>query len=285
MTAAAELDFATFHRDLLARRGARVDNVVCLARLPSTNALGRRIAGEYLGEGMPVPTVVVVAFEQTAGRGRRGRQWESPPGLGVYASLVLAVGGREALATLPLLAAVGLAGVVNRHLAAAGAAPCRLKWPNDLLVGGRKLAGILIESFGDADELGAVVGFGVNHGQGEADLAAVGAHPFAGTAGDGGGRAATSLRLEMTPPPAPLAALAWDLVDGLHRQLDHLGDADYAARRYEELSLHRPGDRLRCRTGEETVEGTFLGFDRHGLLRLEVPGGELHLAAGEVAPS
>jgi BirA family transcriptional regulator, biotin operon repressor / biotin---[acetyl-CoA-carboxylase] ligase len=275
--AAAELDFAAFHRDLLARRGSRVDNVVCLPRIPSTNALGRRIAGEYLAEGMPVPTVLVVAYEQTRGRGRRGRRWESPAGLGIYASLVLAVGDREAMATLPLLVAVGLAGAVNRHLAAAGAAPCRLKWPNDLLVGGRKLAGILIEGFGDDEELGAVVGFGLNHGQSEADLAAA-----VGYAADDGDRAATSLRLEMAPPP-PIAALAWDLVDEVRRQLDHVGDAGYAARRYEALSLHRPGDRLRCRTGEETVEGTFLGFDRHGLLRLEVSGGELHLAAGEVA--
>jgi biotin-(acetyl-CoA carboxylase) ligase len=118
------------------------------------------------------------------------------------------------------------------------------------------------------------VGFGVNHGQDEDELRALG--------GAKGELAATSLRLEMAAPP-PLATLVWDLVDGVHRQLDQLGDADYAARRYEELSLHQRGDRLRCRTGEETVEGIFLGFDRRGLLRLEVRGAELHLAAGEVA--
>ena len=66
-------------------------------------------------------------------------------------------------------------------------------------------------------------------------------------------------------------------------QLDHLGDAGYAARLYAEHSLHRPGDRLRCHAGEETVEGTFLGFDRRGFLRLEVAGREMQLAAGEVA--
>ena len=100
--------------------------------------------------------------------------------------------------------------------------------------------------------------------------------------GSGGGRGATSLRLEMDPPP-PLAALACELGEAVHRQLDHLGDAGYAARLYAELSLHRPGDRLRCHAGEETVEGTFLGFDRRGFLRLEVAGREMQLAAGEVA--
>jgi BirA family transcriptional regulator, biotin operon repressor / biotin---[acetyl-CoA-carboxylase] ligase len=269
--------FDAFRRELIAHRSPLFANLACLPRVASTNALGRRLASEYLREGMALPTALLIAFGQTGGRGRWGRRWESPPGLGVYASLVLAVAGADELATLPLLAAVGLAAAIDRFLAAAGAPPCRLKWPNDLLVGGRKLGGVLIESFseGQAENGGtaAIIGFGVNHGQREAELA-----------GLGGAREATSLRREVGSPP-PLAAFAWALAEGLGRQLVHVGDAAYAAAAYAEHSLHRPGDRLRCRSGEETVEGTFLGFDRRGFLRLEVAGRELHLAAGEVAPA
>ena len=268
------MNFDEFRRQLIDRRGPRVENLVCLRRTASTNSVGRRIAGEYLNEGLPVPTVLIVALEQTGGRGRWGRRWESPAGKGVYASLVLPLASQDELATLPLLAAVGLARAVNRHLAPAGGALCRLKWPNDLLVGGRKLAGVLIESCGENDLLVAVVGFGLNHGQGEDELA--------GLSGHQGGRPATSLRLEMDPPP-PLAALACELGEAVQEQLDHLGDAGYAAELYAELSLHRPGDRLCCHAGEGTVEGTFLGFDRRGFLRLEVAGREMQLAAGEVA--
>lgn len=267
-------DFAAFRRELFGRRAAPIDNLVCLPTVPSTNTLGRRIAGEYLKEEMPLPTVLIVAFEQTAGRGRWGRSWLSPPGQGIYASLAMPLAGGSEMATLPLLAAVGLAQTINRHLAAAGSRPCRLKWPNDLVVGGRKLAGILIDGLSEGDEHAAVVGFGVNHGQSEEELVEL-APPSDAGAGP------TSLRIETTSPP-PLAELLWELVEGLQRQLGHLGDAAYAARGYSELSVHRPGDPLRCRAGEDTIEGTFLGFDLRGHLRLEVAGEEIRIAAGEV---
>jgi BirA family biotin operon repressor/biotin-[acetyl-CoA-carboxylase] ligase len=271
------MDFATFHRELVDRgHPPPLDNVVCLPGLPSTNTLGRRIAAEYLKDELPVPTVAIVAFEQTAGRGRWGRRWASPAGRGVYASLVVPVAAPAELAALPLAVAVGLAQALDRHLAVAGAERCRLKWPNDLTVGGRKLGGILIDALAEGERSAAVVGFGINHGLGEDELAALEA---------GGAGAATSLALEIPAPP-PLPALVWELVAAVRRQLGRLGDADHAAeaaRRYADLSVHRPGDRLRCRAGEETVEGTFLGFDKRGYLRLEVGGEERRLAAGEVS--
>jgi BirA family transcriptional regulator, biotin operon repressor / biotin---[acetyl-CoA-carboxylase] ligase len=94
------------------------------------------------------------AVTQTAGRGRLGRSWSSPPG-NLYAStLVRPRAGDSAAASLALVAAVALHEVAS----AWSAAPVEIKWPNDLLIGGAKLSGILLESAEGA----VVIGFGVN---------------------------------------------------------------------------------------------------------------------------
>jgi len=104
--------------------------------------------------GAPDGTTVL-ALTQTEGVGRRGRSWFSPPG-GVYLTTVLRMGG-EAQATWPSLALVaGLA--VRRTLAELGAQATRLKWPNDVVVGRKKIAGILLESLEEC----VLVGIGIN---------------------------------------------------------------------------------------------------------------------------
>jgi BirA family biotin operon repressor/biotin-[acetyl-CoA-carboxylase] ligase len=276
------MGFAGFLDELLGFQAgpARLPaNLVVLPRIGSTNALGRRIARDYFVEGETPPPVLLVAWEQSAGRGRRGRVWSSPAGRGVYASLLLPVAGAERLHTLPLLAAVGLCRAAGRHLPAGGPR-CRLKWPNDLLIvddlrGGRKLGGLLIETErGEQGAAAAVIGFGVNHRPSTAvEIAAA-----------GWGRGVAALAAESPEPPS-LAELTRDLAASLLAELDHLGDEAYAAREYQALSAHRPGDVLRCLDGERTVEGVFLGFDRRGFLRLRPAAGEdgeLRLAAGEV---
>ena len=102
---------------------------------------------------------VVVAGQQTAGRGRRGHTWFSPPGAGLYVSIVLAPGTARvdpARATTILTLAAGVA-LVEGVEAATGVSAV-LKWPNDLLVAGRKLAGILAEGHGET----VVLGYGIN---------------------------------------------------------------------------------------------------------------------------
>jgi BirA family biotin operon repressor/biotin-[acetyl-CoA-carboxylase] ligase len=104
---------------------------------------------------------VVIADAQTAGRGRRGRTWFSPAGSGLYVSVIVTPGRgspdpERATTLLTLATGVALAEGVER---ATGLAPA-IKWPNDLLVGRRKLAGILAEGFGEA----VVLGYGINVG-------------------------------------------------------------------------------------------------------------------------
>ena len=125
------------------------------ASIGSTNDRARELLGGADGDG-----AVVVADEQTAGRGRRGRTWESPPGRNLYVSVALVPGLAASDAwQLGLAAALALADACDT------VAPVVLKWPNDVVapVDARKLAGLLIETMADDGRLrGAVVGIGVN---------------------------------------------------------------------------------------------------------------------------
>ena len=103
---------------------------------------------------------VYIADFQTAGRGRLDHKWLSPPGTNLMMSAVLDVGGLspEAVSTLPLVVGLAVVRAVRSFLSAADARTVALKWPNDVLVGGRKVAGILCERNGDA----VIVGIGIN---------------------------------------------------------------------------------------------------------------------------
>src|SRR5579875_2901209 len=115
--------------------------------IDSTNARARELAAR----GAPHGTLVT-AEEQTAGRGRQGRTWSAPPGRALLCSLLLRRFGR----LLPLAAGVAVAETCE----ALGSAPALLKWPNDVLIDGRKVAGILVE--GRPQEGWAVLGIGIN---------------------------------------------------------------------------------------------------------------------------
>jgi BirA family biotin operon repressor/biotin-[acetyl-CoA-carboxylase] ligase len=103
--------------------------------------------------------VVVAAEEQTAGRGRRGTTWSSPPGAGLYFSFIARPGHASSVSLMTLAAGVA----VRDGVAAATGLAADLKWPNDLLVGRRKLAGILAEGIAIGMPAQAVIiGVGVN---------------------------------------------------------------------------------------------------------------------------
>ena len=291
-------DFAAYARDLTGR-AARANaegtipapwaaNLVVLRRVESTNAIGRRILDEYAEEGEAVPELALVAWEQDAGKGRGGKSWSSPAGAGVWMSVVRPVAKPAEMPTLPLLVPVAVARTVNRF---AGEGRCRIKWPNDLLVDERKVAGLLLAGVAgrqggarsrtaSGGGAGVVIGVGVNHGQSEAELAELTPQ---------GTRGAVSLAQILDDPPT-LADFAWALIEDLARELAHAGDGPEAVRRYRALSLHEAGERLRCSAAGETLEGTFRGFDSRGFLRLELTssgggrqiGEEVLVTAGEV---
>jgi BirA family biotin operon repressor/biotin-[acetyl-CoA-carboxylase] ligase len=124
-------------------------------RLASTNTTARELAAAGAPEG-----TVVVAEEQTAGRGRQGREWSSPAGAGLYCSILVRPDAPPAAAqSLTFAAAIAVA----EALGGLGVADVEIKWPNDVLARGRKLSGILTEaSFLEGRVEWAVVGVGVN---------------------------------------------------------------------------------------------------------------------------
>jgi BirA family transcriptional regulator, biotin operon repressor / biotin---[acetyl-CoA-carboxylase] ligase len=209
-------------------------------RADSTNERARELASA----GAPHGTLVT-ADEQTAGRGRQGRAWTAPPGSAVLMSVVL----RDFDELLPLAAAVATCQAVPLD--------CRIKWPNDVWAGERKLAGILAEA--RPQEGWAVLGIGLN----------VTTDEFPPELRD----IATSLRLEGADaePEAVLAAL----VTGLERRLDDDRAEVLAAWRERDALM---GRKLKWADGE----GTAAGIDDSGALLVETEGGRVSLEAGEV---
>ncbi|MFL6202883.1 MAG: biotin--[acetyl-CoA-carboxylase] ligase [Thermoanaerobaculia bacterium] len=261
------MDFDRYVEGLERRRASRgPENLVVLPRVDSTNTIARAIVAEYQSEAQTLQPLLVLALEQSGGRGRQGRNWSSPRGKGIYATRVVSVADPALLQTLPLLVGIGLCRALSAHLPS----PCRLKWPNDLLVetGGerRKIGGILIEaSVRPGEAVQAIVGFGVNYLHGAADLP----------------ENATSLVL-LGGGVVNLEDLTWDLVEGVEAELTHLADPTYAVASYREMSIHQPGERIHFRTGDSVVEGSFQGFDETGRLLLVRDGERIAMAAGEV---
>jgi len=141
-------------QDLPPSLGEALGELVELEQLDSTSdeALRRLRAGQ-------AGNCLIVARTQSAGRGRRGHRWLSPPGAGLYFSLVREM-PLELTDILPLGPVTALA--LRAGIADLGVHGLSVKWPNDLLVGNRKLGGVLIETHGDAPARHVVAGIGLN---------------------------------------------------------------------------------------------------------------------------
>jgi BirA family transcriptional regulator, biotin operon repressor / biotin---[acetyl-CoA-carboxylase] ligase len=235
--------------------------------MASTQRFARCCVDKLLAEDEEPPSFVVAALEQTAGLGRRGRSWQSAPGLGVWATIVLRV-ARELVPSIPMRAGVALA-----EACAAYAPGVRLKWPNDLVCDDRKLGGLLIDAVGPADgDCWVLIGFGIDCFHEQSQLP---------------GPEATSLALagreaRSAGGAAVLPGLTELLPSFVHAVMTRVRAEDDWLARYRELSVHAPGDAIVCALEEETVDGRFLGFDERGFLRLSTPAGERVLSSGDV---
>lgn len=207
-----------------------------------------------------------VADQQTGGRGRQGRTWHSPPGENVYLSLLLRLRlAPEALAPLSLVAGLAVADAVERHLDPGRA---KIKWPNDLLVDGRKLAGILVETTLRGEEAVVVIGVGIN-----VLTLDFGPGPYR--------RPPTSLALEGARPSRE--SVAADLLAALGRRLNTYGRDGWSEALAHDLEVRDAlrGDRVRLDDGRE---GRADGFGPDGALRLVTPEGTIDVRSGEVSP-
>jgi BirA family biotin operon repressor/biotin-[acetyl-CoA-carboxylase] ligase len=251
-------------RRALVRPGALWTAIEVRAETGSTNADVAEAARAGAAEGL-----VIVAERQTAGRGRQGRQWASPARAGLMFSVLLRPPPDTPISRygwLPLLAGVALAESVRRL----GTVDAGLKWPNDLLIDGRKCAGILAETVPDA---GVVVGIGLNVTLREHELPVP---------------EATSLVLAgsaCTDRDPLLRAVLRELADWYERWREVHGDA--------EASGLRDAYRLHCGTlgqrvgvalpGGTVLSGEASDVDGDGRLVVTDPaGGSTAVSAGDV---
>lgn len=218
--------------------------------VPSTNDAARALALQGAAHG-----TAVLAKEQTRGRGTKGRAWHSPAGLGLYASFVLRGPGGGALPSPHLIPlAAGLA--ASDAVLETSGVECGLKWPNDIVHGGRKLGGILSEGVsGGAGGDFAVVGIGLNVGHGPDDF------PEAIRA------ASTSIRIaggRAVTVDALWSALCGAL-DGWYNVLTR-GDKEKVIRTFESRPAFPRGSAVRVETAEGIFDAEYLGLDAEGRL-------------------
>ncbi|MFO1089610.1 MAG: biotin--[acetyl-CoA-carboxylase] ligase [Hyphomicrobiales bacterium] len=235
-----------------------------LAAVDSTNEEARRLY--HSGEAGPV---WIVAEEQTAGRGRLGRSWVSEPG-NLYATLLVTLPVPLAVAAqASLVAALAMADAVK---ALAPAIPVELKWPNDVLLEGEKVSGILVETLAGGSPGGVplAIGCGLNL-----------AH-----APEGQRRPATCIARHgvVVSPRAALAALDRTLQARFAEWAEGRGFAK--SREQWMAAAGGLGAPIEIDIGGVRTAGTFLGLDAEGSLRLKLAdGAERTVRAGDVVPT
>jgi BirA family biotin operon repressor/biotin-[acetyl-CoA-carboxylase] ligase len=218
----------------------------------STNERAKDLAMQ----GAPHGTIVT-ADEQTAGRGRQGRAWVAAPGSALLLSVLLRDLGK-AQAHLPLAAALAVCDACER----AAPVSCRIKWPNDVWIDGRKVAGILIE--GRPQEGWAVLGVGVNVSTREGD--------FPPELRD----IATSIAASIDSANAPaLDSVLAFLTESLEARLADKPKAIVATWRERDALAGQP---VQWQSGEGVAEG----INDAGALVVQTPSGRVFLDAGEV---
>jgi BirA family biotin operon repressor/biotin-[acetyl-CoA-carboxylase] ligase len=233
--------------------------------LDSTNEEALRQLAAGAEEGL-----WIVAGEQTKGRGRGGRPWQSPKG-NLYASLLLRLNVSATVATqLSFVAALAVHEAISTELTPAQILGLRLKWPNDVMLNGAKIAGILIESLAapDGKGLAAIVGIGIN-------VSVVPAIP---------GRLAGVLGREPAACERVFGALTGAFATWLGRWDEGGG---FPRIREAWLALaHAPGEPISVNLNGASIQGKFHGVGEGGALQLETsPGVVITVNAGDIYPA
>ncbi|PPD45923.1 MAG: biotin--[acetyl-CoA-carboxylase] ligase [Methylocystis sp.] len=238
---------------------ARGVRLLSLGEVDSTNSESRRLIDS--GERGPL---WIVAERQTMGRGRLGRNWMSPPG-NLYASFIY--GDLHDVRVAPELGFVAGVAAMRALRASAGSQSFKLKWPNDLLLEGAKLGGILLECVGPPAAPVAIIGVGVNVVSAPEGLP----YPARALADIGAGAPSAS-------------AFFAQLSDSLLEALDiwRSGEGFAGIRTEWSADAAAVGEEVRVALNDETVVGRFDGVDQIGRLVLGTRHGRRVIEAGDV---
>ncbi len=235
-----------------------IDSVILFKRVESTNIIASKFLDRELEGG-----ILIVAEEQTRGKGRKGKVWYSSEGKSLTFTVILSVKNNEGhVAEITPLFAITIVSVLEQM----GIEDVRIKWPNDIMVDGKKLCGILAETKGSR----VIVGVGINVNEEKSDLSVVDIP-------------STSLRIELGKVLDRGKVLV-----GLLIALDnnfkiwskkHLG----AFKEEIEKRLMYLGEEVRVINGREIVRGRILGITDEGWLRLDVSGKEIVVTSGDLS--
>jgi len=236
-----------------------------LESIDSTNRLALDLPAEEASHGL-----VLVAGTQTAGRGRQGRAWLSLPGVGLHFTVV--VKPEASGQVIPLLTLTGALSVYD-SLAEFCTETLDIRWPNDVLLAGGKVSGILGEAAYRGSKLErTVLGISVNVGHKAGDFPP--------------GMPSKPISILMAEGSAPpLENMLGSVLEKLNSwyQLLAAGDIESILNGVRKRSSHVQGKRLEVETGEKTVTGTSTGLNDDGSLRLRLESGvEINLLAGDV---
>jgi BirA family biotin operon repressor/biotin-[acetyl-CoA-carboxylase] ligase len=245
---------------------AHVENLVLFEVTGSTHTLARTLIADMDEEDQNLGSTLILADRQDNGEGRGDRHWESPPG-GLYMSWLRSGLTAETIAQLPMLAATAVHTAVT-HI---GVPNARIKWPNDILVKGRKLGGLLV--FARHGETSWVtVGLGVNL---ESAPVIVNDHAIL----------ATSVADHVAD--GDLESWRHDIVCTFVTALDQsMADPKPAIDLWRSLLIQQPGDSIVVRLASGmVVSGTLVGISEEGFLRIRTNGKERVITGGDIIES
>lgn len=239
------------------------NRIVCYDVTDSTNIQAKRLAEEGAVHG-----TLVVAERQEAGRGRRGRAWESKERDGIYMTLLLRPDFEPPRASmLTIIAAMAVAKAVRTQTGL----PAEIKWPNDIVLNGKKICGILTEMSTEIDSINyVVIGIGIN----------VSNREF----GQGASEIATSIAMEsgMQVQRAKLIAAVWSWFEAYYGRFCADGSLDGITEEYNAYLVNR-NRQVRILDPKEPFTGIARGITGTGELIVETEGKTKRISSGEVS--
>jgi BirA family biotin operon repressor/biotin-[acetyl-CoA-carboxylase] ligase len=245
---------------------AHVENLVLFKITESTHALARTLIAEMDDEQQNLGSTLILADRQDGGEGRGDRQWESPAG-GLYMSWLRSGLTAETIAQLPMLAAAAAHAAVT----GIGVPNARIKWPNDILVNGHKLAGLLV--FARHGETSWVtIGLGVNL-------------ETAPIIESGDALLATSVADHVAE--GDVDSWRHDIVCTFVTELDQsMADPKPTLEIWRSLLIQQPGDSITVRLASgEAVSGTLVDLSEEGFLRIRTNAKERVITGGDIIES
>jgi len=237
-----------------------IESIALIPRVASTNLIARRIVAACIENELSLPQAMIIAGEQFAGIGRNARPWSSPAGKGIYATTLLTRPSDD-LSLVPL----AIANIIVTYLHDVFSVEASIKWPNDVLVDGKKIAGILIEARIQDDRAFLIIGTGIN------------VEPV-----DDETRLNAIAISQVSEKFRGIGAATEAFIQHLDRRLSMPFDRQAVLSEWRAHAIHKPGERITCIIGDRTATGSWVGIDEQGRALLRNGEEIITISAGDL---